>query len=144
MVVRGVIEVAAPPERSWAYVSDFTTAAEWDPGIVSSRRTSGAPAQVGSTYEVVAEFRGKHQTFSYRVTEVVEGRRLVLVGEGAKARSTDTITFEPAGGGTRIAYEADLTLKGLYRVAEPFLGGTFRELARQALAGLESRLDTPG
>jgi uncharacterized protein YndB with AHSA1/START domain len=144
MHIREVIEVAASPERSWAYVSDFSTAAEWDPGIVSSRKTSDGPVGFGSTFDVVAEFRGKQQPFVYRIADFVEGRRIVLEGEGEKARSVDTITFHPLdGGGTQIVYEADLTLKGFNRVAEPFLGGTVKEMGEKALAGLKAKLDAP-
>lgn len=51
------------------------------------------------------------------------------------------VAFEAAGeGGTRITYSADFKLKGVFRLAEPFLGGTFRKLARKALAGLEAEL----
>jgi dehydrogenase/reductase SDR family protein 12 len=141
MVVREVIEVSAPLAEAFAYVADFETAAEWDPGIVESRRTSAGPVGVGTTYDVVAEFRGKHQLFHYRVTEYVDGERLVLDGEGARATSLDTIVFEPTTAGTRIAYEAEFHLKGVYRLAEPFLGGTFRALGAKALAGLKSTLE---
>jgi hypothetical protein len=123
-------------------VADFETAADWDPGILESRRTSEGPVGVGTTYDVVAEFRGKHQLFRYRVTEYVDGERLVLDGEGDKARSVDTIVFAATPGGTRITYEADFRLKGVYRLAEPFLGGTFRKLAAKALGGLKAKLDT--
>ena len=69
----------------------------------------------------------------------------MLDGVGEKATSLDTIAFEPTGdGGTRITYSADFRLKGVLRVAEPFLGGTFRKLARKALAGLEAKLGAAG
>lgn len=138
--MREVIEVAKPVGEAFAYVADFETAAEWDPGIVESRRTSEGPVGVGTTYDVVAEFRGSRQPFRYRVTEYVEGRRLVLDGEGDKARSVDTIEFEATARGTRITYEADFRMKGVYRLVEPFLGGTFRKLAATALAGLRATL----
>ena len=130
----------APPERAFAYVADFTTAAEWDPGIVSSRRTSG-DGGVGTTYAVEAEFRGKTLPFTYVVQELVPGARIVLHGEGDKATSDDVIGFEPtADGGTRITYEAELRLKGVLRVAEPFLGGAIRTMGEKALAGLRDAL----
>ncbi len=68
--------------------------------------------------------------------------RLLFEGEGAKARSTDEIVLEPAGGGTRITYRADLRMKGPYRLVEPFLRGTFDRMGREAMAGLKGRLDT--
>ncbi len=143
MVVTEVIEVPRPLDETFAYVADFTTVAEWDPGIHASRRTGG-DGGVGTTYEVQAEFRGKTMPFTYTVTELEPGRRIVLDGVGEKATSRDTIAFEPgSAGGTRITYSADFRLKGVLRVAEPFLGGTFRDLARKAMAGLEAKLAGP-
>lgn len=137
---REVIEVARPLDEAFAYVADFSTAAEWDPGIVESRRSGGQDG-VGARYDVVAEFRGKRIPFTYVVTAYEPNRSIVLHGEGDKATSDDTITFAPNGDGTRIAYEADLRLKGVLRLAEPFLRGTVAELGRNALAGLRAELD---
>jgi carbon monoxide dehydrogenase subunit G len=143
MVVTEVIEVPRPPEASFGYVADFTTVAEWDPGIHSSHKVSG-DGGVGSVYEVQAEFRGKTMPFTYTVTAFEQDRRIVLDGEGEKATSLDTIAFEPApGGGTRITYSADFKLKGILRVAEPFLSGTFKALAKKALDGLSAKLGAP-
>ena len=136
------IEVARPLDEAFAYVADFRTAQEWDPGIVSSRATTDGPPRAGSAYDVVAEFRGREVPFRYEIRELEVGRRIGIRGEGDKATSDDTITFEPAGEArTRITYTADLRMKGLLRVAEPFLGGTFAEMGRKALAGLEEKLD---
>ena len=89
---------------------------------------------------MVAEFRGKPQTFRYEVLELDPGRRIVIRGESEKAISDDTITFADAGGKTVITYGSVLRLKGLSRVAEPFLGGTFAKLGKEALEGLERTL----
>lgn len=138
-----VIEVARPVEEAFAYVADFTTSAEWDPGILASRRTSG-DGGVGSTYEVEAEFRGKTLPFTYAVTSLEPGRRIVLHGEGEKATSDDDIAFEALPDGrTRITYDAELRLKGMLRVAEPFVGGAIRTMGAKALAGLKATLDAP-
>ncbi len=140
MNVQETIVVPASLDAAWAYVSDFTTAAEWDPGIVSSVKTSDGPVAVGTTFAVEAVFSERNVPFEYVVTALEPQTRLVLTGNGAKAVSVDTITFEVAGTGTRIVYEAKFGMKGLFRLTEPFLRGTFRELAREALAGLESKL----
>jgi carbon monoxide dehydrogenase subunit G len=139
MLVTEVIEVPRPLEEAFAYVADFTTVAEWDPGIHASRRVSG-DGGVGSVYEVQAEFRGKTMPFTYTVTELEPNSRIVLDGVGEKATSRDTIAFAAAEDGTQITYTADFRLKGVLRVAEPFLGGTFKTLARKAMAGLAAKL----
>ena len=132
------IEVAGEPEAVFAYLADFENSAEWDPGIVEARRLSAEPTAVGSRFEVIALFRGRPQRFEYVVTEYEEGRRIVLKGEGEKALSDDTITVGGGGGRTRVGYRADLRLKGIYRVAEPFLRSTFARLGDDALDGLQA------
>ena len=142
MRFREEIEVATPLPEAFAYVADFSHAAEWDPGIAESRLLTDDPLRAGSEFAVVAVFRGRRQQFRYTVTTYEENRRVVLEGEGAKARSTDEVVFAAAGAGTRITYEADLRLKGLARVAEPFLQGAIEKMGRDALAGLKAALDT--
>ena len=140
MRYRREIEVARDPAEVFAYLADFANAAEWDPGIEEARRLTEGPTEVGSRFEVVARFRGNRQRFEYVVTELEPGRRVALHGEGEKARSDDVITVEPSAVGTRVGYEAEIALKGIFRVAEPFLGGTFTRMGDDALAGLRSTL----
>ena len=134
------IEVPLLPGETFAYLSDFSNAAEWDPGIVEARRLTPAPTAVGSRFEVIALFRGKRQRFEYVVTELDEGNRIALHGEGEKAMSDDVMTVSASEGGARVAYEADIRLKGVFRVAEPFLTGTMKKLGDDALDGLRTRL----
>ena len=141
MRYRREIEVEGEPVEVFAYLADFEHAAEWDPGIVEARRLSEGPTRVGSRFEVIALFRGNRQRFEYVVTALEEARRVALRGEGDRAVSDDEITVTPGlDGRTRVAYEADLRLKGVYRIAEPFLGSTFRRMGDDALDGLRARL----
>ena len=143
MLYRKTIEVSCPPEDAFAYVSDFSRVAEWDPGVVESRALGdGAALGVGSRFELEALFRGNRQRFEYVVTAFDEGRRRVrLLGEGEKARSRDEVSVDRVAGKTRISYEAEIRLKGALRTVEPFLGGAFRRMGDAALDGLQRRLD---
>lgn len=138
---REVIETRAPVEAAFDYVADFSTAQEWDPGIDESRRVGEGPTEVGSAFDVVAEFRGRKIPLRYVVQELDPGRRIVVRGEGDKAVSDDTITFEPRDGGSRVTYASELRMKGIWRLAEPFLGSTFSKMGEEALAGLKEQLD---
>jgi len=137
--IRESITTAKPREEAFAYVADFTTVAEWDPGIAGSERTGG-DGGVGTTYRVVATFRGREVPMTYEVMEYDRPERIVLRGEGAAVHAVDTIEFSVHDGGTRIDYSADFRMKGLLRFAEPFIGGMFRDLGRKAITGLEQSL----
>ena len=140
MRYRREIQVATPPDATFDYLSDFANAAEWDPGIAEARRLTPAPTEVGSRFEVVATFRGNRQRFEYVVTDLQDGSRIALRGDGDKACSDDVIAVAGGDGGSRVTYEADIRLKGVYRVAEPFLRSTFRRMGDEALDGLAERL----
>jgi len=135
------IEVTGEPADVFTYLADFSHTAEWDPGVEESRRLTDAPTRVGSRFELIASFRGNRQRFEYVVTDYDEPRRIALRGEGQKAVSDDVIMVSGgAAGRTRIAYEADIRLKGVLRVAEPFLRGTFTKMGDDALEGLKAKL----
>ena len=140
MRYRRDVEVSADAGEAFAYIADFSHAAEWDPGIAESRRLDDGPVAVGSRFELIALFRGNRQRFEYVVTELEPGRRISLHGEGDKAVSDDTIAVETRDGRTVVTYEADLRLKGIYRVGEPFIGGMVKRMGDDALDGLLEKL----
>ncbi len=137
------IEVSRPAADAFRYIAEFENTAEWDPGIDESRKLTDGPVRVGSEFDVVAVFRGKRQRFRYTVTELEDGRRIVLEGDGDKATSVDEITVEPTGDGCRVSYTADITLRGIRRLAEPLLKPMLAKTGREALAGLERKLNSP-
>ena len=141
MRIRKEIEVQRPLAEAFAYVADFSNAAEWDPGVVEARKLTEGPVRVGSEFDVVALFRGRRQRFRYVVTELRPERRIVLAGDGEKATSVDEVAFEPAGDGTRISYVADIRLKGVLRPAGLLLAPVMKRMGDDALAGLKSVLD---
>ena len=77
----------------------------------------------------------------YRITTFEAPRRVVLTGTGSGVSAVDDIRFETAGTVTRIDYTADLRLEGFLRLAQPFLGGAFAKIGRDALDGMQRALD---
>lgn len=128
------------PADVFAYLADFTTVAEWDPGIVASRLESG-DGGVGSVYAVTATFSGREVSMTYEVVGLSVPERIVLRGSAKAVDAIDTIECFGHDGGTRVVYTAEFRLKGLLRLAAPFLGGTFRRLGRAAAGGLDRSLN---
>jgi carbon monoxide dehydrogenase subunit G len=141
-VLRETIQIAQPPEEAFDAVADFSSAAGWDPGVVSAERVQEGqdePSGVGARYRLTVSFRGNRSEMTYVTTEYVRPTRVVLEGDGPRLTARDTIGFEATGdGGTRILYEADLRLKGLAKLAAPALNGAFGEMGRKALAGMQT------
>jgi carbon monoxide dehydrogenase subunit G len=140
--LRETIEVERSQEEAFDYVADFSTTAEWDPGIAEASMVGEGPIGVGTRFEVVALFNGKRLPLVYEITSFERPGRVALHGSGSGFEGIDEIAFSPGrDGSTRIAYTAEIRLKGLARLAEPFMGGRFEEMARTAVDGLRTKLD---
>jgi len=140
---RASIDTVWTPDEAFAYLSDFSTSAEWDPGVVEAERVNAGKVSEGTQFRLVAQFLGRKTPLTYRVVEYDPPRAVTFVGENATVVSHDRITFETIAAGTRVTYDADLRLKGLLRVADPLLGLAFNRVGGRALAGLREVLAHP-
>jgi uncharacterized protein YndB with AHSA1/START domain len=140
MQISRTVEVDTPIDKVFAYLSDFTTTTEWDPGTVRTVLKSG-DGGVGTTYHNTSSFNGRETELVYEVTELVPQQRFALRGENKTIVARDTMEFsETASGGSRVTYTADFTFKGLAKLVAPFLGGAFKKLGDEAEKGLRDNL----
>jgi uncharacterized protein YndB with AHSA1/START domain len=143
-IVRSVT-VAQPLDAVFAYLSDFTTTSEWDPGTVRTERVSG-DGGLGSRYHNVSRFLGRETGLDYLVTEHVPGERFALRGENATVVANDTMTFMRSlatGGereGTTVTYHAAFEFKGVARFIAPLLAPALKKLGDEAEAGMREAL----
>lgn len=139
--IKRTVTTRLPISRVFSYLSDFSNAVEWDPGTISSVARNEAKPAVGTVYELVVTFGSRTMPMTYEITALERNKHLVLTGDGETTRAVDTMTFAPtADNGTIVTYEADIKLKGLLRLAEPFLAKKFKELGDEAEHGLITAL----
>lgn len=135
---RATLHADRPVEEVFAYLADFSTTEEWDPGVV--RATRHGEVGPGATFDLVASFLGRENELTYEIVEYEPPRAVTLRGENATVVSLDRITTEADGAGTQITYDADLSLKGPLRLADPLLRIAFGRVGDRALAGLRATL----
>jgi len=140
---RASIDTQWTPQEAFAYLSDFSTSAEWDPGVVEAERVGAATAGEGTEFRLVTEFLGRKTPLTYRVIEHDPPSAVTFLGENATVVSHDRITLETTATGTWVTYDADLRLKGLLKVADPLLRLAFNRVGDRALAGLREVLAHP-
>ena len=143
-VIDRSVTTAADPQAVWAYLSDFTTTTEWDPGTVRTVRVS-SDGGTGTTYENTSRFMGRETRLTYVVVAASAPSRIQLRAENDQLTATDTITFTPAGTGTLVQYRAELVFKGWLRRLDPLLGlpvlgYPFKRLGDDAQRGMERAL----
>jgi carbon monoxide dehydrogenase subunit G len=139
MKIRREVTTSAPADRVFAYLSDFTTTTEWDPGTVKTVRLAG-DGGVGTTYDNTSKFMGRETRLTYEVVEYAEPTRIVLHGTNATVDATDSITVEAHGGGTKVTYEADFAFSGLAKLLAPLLAPVLKKLGDDAKQGMAEAL----
>ncbi|MHB0929650.1 MAG: SRPBCC family protein, partial [Candidatus Nanopelagicales bacterium] len=75
----------------FAYLSDFTTTTEWDPGTVLTTRLSG-DGGLGTVYVNTSSFNGRQTELVYTVTIFEPNERVQLQGQNKTVHATDTIS----------------------------------------------------
>ncbi|MBW2472190.1 MAG: SRPBCC family protein [Deltaproteobacteria bacterium] len=136
------ITTAAPIDEVFAYMADFSNGPEWDHTQESSvPRQDGGP-RLGQIYDIVVLWGDRKLPMTYEVTAYKPNHMITLVGDGSTTHAVDTLEFaEVSDGGTTVTYSADIRLKGLLRLAEPFLKSKFDELFDSAEAGIAEQLN---
>jgi len=134
------VDTSRPPDQMFAYLSDFSSTQEWDPGVIEAERLGDAPVRNGTEFRLLASFLGRKIPLTYRIVEYDPPSAVTFRGESSTVVSLDRITFEPSERGTRITYDAYLALKGPFKLASPLLGIAFKRVGARALAGLRKTL----
>lgn len=134
------MDVPTPPAAVHAYVSDFKNLPRWDPTIKRVEQTTPGPAGSGTRYVVVLTFLGSESTMDYVTKEFQPPARAVLTGVAPNATATDTITIEPTSTGSRLTWEAQITLTWPARILDPILKLLFSRDVAKAMANLEREL----
>ena len=139
MRLQRTVVTGQPLAKVFAYLSDFTTTTDWDPGTVATVKERG-DGGVGTTYINTSEFLGRTTELRYAVKEFVPGQRIRLCGENKTLISVDTMTFRQAGTGTEVTYTADFAFKGAARYLAPLLRPALARLGDRAETGMRQAL----
>jgi hypothetical protein len=139
---RTTVPAPHPADEVFRYLADFRSVAEWDPSITKATLVGdGEPIAVGARFRVTTKTRFSEIVLDYTTTAVDSPQQITLHGENDTMVSVDTITVAPDGPeGSTVTYDAEITLKGARRLADPLLQLAFGRLGDKARDGLRSRL----
>lgn len=138
--IKRTVTVQRPLADVFAYLSDFTTTNEWDPGTVETTRVRG-DGGVGTAYRNISKFAGRRTELEYVVQEIVPQQLFALRGENRTVVAHDTMTFREAGAGTEVTYLAEFAFKGVAKYLAPLLAPAFKKLGDEAEQGMREALE---
>lgn len=138
-------EIRRPRAAVAAYAADPDTATAWYENIKAVEWQTPRPLAVGSRIAFVAHFLGRRIAYTYEVTELIPGERVVMAtSEGPFAMET-TYTWRDAGEGATV-----MTLRnrgdpsGFAKVTSPVMARAMRTANRKDLARLKGILEAGG
>lgn len=140
-ILRESLETSLPIEQAFATIADFSNAPQWDPGVATAERLDGGLLGVGARFRLRVRIGPVTAPMDYVVATWDPPYRVVLTGRGSGVAAIDDIRFKVLPSGTRIDYQADIRLRGPLRLLEPFAGGAFDRIARNARDGMQRALD---
>jgi hypothetical protein len=81
------VETRRPRDEVFAYLSDFSTTEEWDPGVVEAERVGDAPLSEGSEFRLVAAFFDRKTPLTYRIMEHDPPNAITFRGDTRRSSS---------------------------------------------------------
>lgn len=142
-MARYVVHIRSPkpPAESFAYMADLSNFAEWDPGVVEVEQSAGDGAGPDAVFDVAVKGMRGQLTFRYHTTHYDPPTTIVARAQSRLLTSLDTIAVHADGAGSVVSYDAELTLNGPLRLADPLLRLSFKRIVDRAAAGLITALD---
>ena len=134
MKLQRTVETTASPAAVFAYLSDFTTTTEWDPGTVDTVRVSG-DGGVGTTYANTSKFLGRETRLTYEVVRHEPDSIFALRGENKSVVAQDTMEIAPIGLGLARHLHRRLPVQGARQAGRPAARAGAEEAGRRGRAG---------
>jgi len=135
------IVIGRPVGAVAAYAADPSNAPAWYQNIASATWQTSPPPQAGSRMTFRARFLGRALTYTYEITDLVPGERLVMRTAQGPFPMETTYTWQPAGdGSTRMTLRNRGEPAGFPRLAAPLMARAIRRANRKDLRKLSSIL----
>ncbi len=117
------IEIAAPPEKVFAFINDLEKRNETSKGWAEAKYLSDGPVGVGTRMHYVGWAAGKRGEWHVEITEFTKNKKVVsrIIG-GGKQKMNDEMTLEPTETGTKLTFNLD------YNVLPAVIGGLLDRL----------------
>ena len=142
--VQTEVEIARPRAAVAAFAADPDNATAWYENIEAVEWQSPRPLAVGSRLAFLARFLGRRLAYTYEVSELVPGERLVMRTAQGPFPMETTYTWDDApGGGTRMTLRNRGEPAGFSRVVAPIMAPAIRRANRKDLARIKALLEAP-
>ncbi|HYX32360.1 MAG TPA: SDR family NAD(P)-dependent oxidoreductase [Oligoflexus sp.] len=135
------LEIQRPLSFVYAYLSDFSNTASWDPSVIQAQKTTPGPLQVGTHFDIQVKFAWTQLSLNYHITEMHKDRYLELKGMADNYSLVDRIRFEGDDTRCTIHYQIDVYYQDPMSKLAPILSPLVKANAGHALKTLKRTLE---
>ena len=140
--VRTELEIKRPRAEVAEFASDPDNAPRWYENIESVEWKTPRPLAVGARIAFVARFLGRRLTYTYEVTTLAPGERLVMsTQEGPFPMETSYEWADTPAGGTLMTLRNRGEPSGFGKVGAPIVATAMRRANRKDLSQLKHILE---
>jgi uncharacterized membrane protein len=142
--VQTQITIGRPRDEVAAYAANPDNATAWYEKIKSVEWKTEKPLAVGSKIAFVARFLGRQLAYTYEITDLTPGERVVMrTADGPFPMETTYTWLDTSSGATRMTLRNRGEPSGFSKVATPMLAAAMRRANRKDLARLKDILEKP-
>ena len=139
--ITGDIVIDRPVGVVFDYVADQSNEPQYNPQMVRAEKMTAGPVGVGTKFRSAVASMGRTAEMVIECTGYDRPRRLDSTTTMQQADISYTLTFEPAGTGTRMRWSGQVRPKGAYRLLGPMITWMGRRQERRIWTSLKHRLE---
>jgi uncharacterized protein YndB with AHSA1/START domain len=140
--VQTEVVIARPVSEVAAYAADPANAPQWYANIESVTWRTPPPVTVGSAMDFVAHFLGRRLAYTYEVTELVPGQKLVMrTAQGPFPMETTYTWAAVDANHTRMTLRNRGEPSGFSKIAGPVMAAAMRRANQKDLDGIKRLLE---
>jgi uncharacterized protein YndB with AHSA1/START domain len=140
--ITGEIVIDAPADVVFDFVADQRNEPAYNPRMVRSAKITPGPVGKGTQFRSAVMSRGRLAEMAIEYTAFQRPSRLASTTRMAQAEFSGTLTFEPAGAGTRLRWSWDARFTWPLRLLAPVLARAGGRQERATWAGLKRYLES--
>lgn len=142
-------QIAAPPERVFAMLTDLDEASRWMSNLVRIEKLTPTPYGRGTRWREVRKMYGREASELFEVTACEPGKALELYVDGTQGSSKRgyyrfRYTLQPADGRTTVTLSAEIGGMGAFmELLGRLFMGAFKKAVAQDLTAMKRHLESP-
>jgi uncharacterized protein YndB with AHSA1/START domain len=139
--IDGEIVIDRPVDVVFDYVADQSNEPQYNPQMVRADKITAGPVGAGTRFRSAVASRGRTAEMLIEITGYDRPHRLASTTTMRQAAISYTLTFEPAGTGTRMRWSGQVRPKGAVKLLGPLIAWMGRHQEQRIWAGLKQHLE---